>query len=142
MSQWTHILGIIRFDSMAANVWPEPPQKTKVLKDEVKFIHNLFQKGDTVSGSERPIEIQTILTNRGPTVVITGDLRDFGKKDLPKIVNWANAIIKVINKEKKKYPTLLRDAFINCNVEPNESFVIVLNDAGVFEIKNLREESV
>jgi len=37
MSQWTHILGIIRFDSFNMNVWPEPENKHKTVLKELNY---------------------------------------------------------------------------------------------------------
>ncbi len=139
MSQWTHVLGIIRFESMLANVRPEPYQKEKRLMDEVEKIHNHFQRGHTPSGSEGPIQIETILTNRGPTVVIAGDLRDFGTSDVDGIVSWLNDRIEHMGNA--GIATWVRDVNISCDVEYLDHFLIVLvdgdNDTQLFQKRSI-----
>ena len=85
MSQWTHLLGIIRFDSTAYNIFPEPRGKMKLMAEIANQVHDAFQRGHRPSGSEGSFQIDTVITSRGPSVLITGDLRDFGKADLQKI---------------------------------------------------------
>jgi len=131
MSQWTHFLGIVRFDSMNLNVWPEPPDKNNLGLQEVKIIHKLVQMTSEPRGSEGPIQYETILTNRGPTVVITGDLRDFGYEDLKDVVGWLNYLLKIINEYalKNKWMIFIRDAIVNCDVEYyGDKLLIELNE--------------
>lgn len=124
MSQWTHILGVIRYDYMAQVCWCSktngrpscwnPKQKIKILK-------SLYKK-DVPTGSERPIEVKVINSSRGPIVVLSGDLRDFGGDDVKQIVTWLNNISKEVDKDNKKAEdaedTLdLRDSIVNCDVE-------------------------
>lgn len=130
MSQWTHVLGVVRFDSIAKNVWPEPRDKDYIVKTEADFVHDYFQRGDTPSGSEGPIEFQTTITGRGPTVVLAGDLRDFGKEDLVTIVDWLNKLRENIQKSfhNEKLLLCLRDAFIYCDVEFDENTYLIKED--------------
>jgi hypothetical protein len=127
MSKWTHFLGVIRFDSFNLNVRPEPPQKDKLVSIEVNAIHKLFQSIMEPRGSEGPIQYETILTNRGPTVIITGDLRDFGYEDLNKIVEWLNDLLEIIREyfDKNKWIVFIRDAIINCDVEYHDDKLII-----------------
>lgn len=126
MSQWTHVLGVIRFDSMAKNVHPEPYNKDDIIHIEMDMVHNVFQHLRP-EGSEGSLEIKTILTNRGPTVVISGDLRDFGEMDLQDILIWVNQCAKALIKQAQKSRMMIwpRDGFINCDVEySTEKFII------------------
>lgn len=127
MSQWTHILGVVRFDSMNKNVWPEPPNKEEALKAEFTFVDKCFQNSDIPNGSEGPIECQTIMTNRGPTVLLTGDLRDFGKEDLPRITEWLNALVKDMQEVALAARCLLfvRDTMVHCQVEFDETVYLI-----------------
>lgn len=124
MSQWTHFLGVIRFESLNLNSYPEPPEKQKIAINEVHFIHRYMQGGEP-SGSEGPLQVETILTKRGPTVVLTGDLRDFGKSDLNGVVEWVNEKIKQIAKSASQTGLAVRDAFIDCNVEYHDKKYII-----------------
>lgn len=131
MSHWTHILGVIRFDSFAKNVFPEPYNKQEILKTEIQMISDIIQGTNYPSGSEGPIQVNFIETNRGPTVLITGDLRDFGDADLCEVVSWVNycreKIIQVANSRQSML--FMRDAFINCDVECHGCrYIIELKD--------------
>jgi len=132
MSQWTHFLGIIRFDSMSKNVWPEPRNASDTIGREADTLYRMFHYGNVPRGSEGPIEINTIVTDRGPTVIITGDLRDYGKENLVDIPPWLNEVIK----DQQINSLLLRDAFIKCNVEYDNKLYIVEpeNKTGLFEL--------
>lgn len=127
MSQWTHILGVVRFDSMNKNVWPEPPNKDKLIKLEADFVDNFFQQSQIPSGSEGPIECQTVITDRGPTVLLTGDLRDFGKENLSEIVDWLNTLGKEIHKVALDQCSMLfiRDAIVHCEVEFDKATYLI-----------------
>ena len=89
MSQWTHFLGLIRYDSFVCNVWPEPINKESEMLRECELV-NIHWQTNVPGGSEGPLEIQTSQTKRGPTVSITGDLRDFGREDLGSVLDWCN----------------------------------------------------
>ena len=126
MSQWTHVLGVIRYDSLTQNVWPEPMDKEETVRQEAKTIDRLFKTSPLPAGSEGPIEIKTILTNRGPTVVITGDLRDFGNEDVQEILTWITQVCNLveITCETNKFLLFLRDGIIQCKVEGIEKPIV------------------
>ena len=98
MSEWTHILGIIRFDSWSKNVSPNPIGSLENIKFELSTIYSTFYFGRP-EGSEGPLEVNSIVTDRGPTLMITGDLRDFGREDIPIIIDWLNSSYKNVRKE-------------------------------------------
>lgn len=117
MSQWTHITGVIRFDSILQNMWPEPFDKTNKAIEETAIVHDIFQRGKEPEGSEGPVKIDTILTNRGPTVVITGDLRSFGVDDLKDVTEWLQGRTMAVEKDKRLPMLMVRDTNIICDVE-------------------------
>jgi len=127
MSQWTHFLGVIRFDSMSLNVWPEPEKKDEKVQKELDVIDRIFSDPTTLPwGSEGPIGVNTVLTDRGPTVLITGDLRDFGSEDLPRVVSWINKKLTEVKEIKSREMLIfLRDMFVNCDVEYNEKLFLI-----------------
>lgn len=132
MSRWTHVLGIIRFEDVDKNIWPKP----RVDRSERKanLIHKLFQRTVIPSGSEGPLNIQTIITDRGPTVILTGDLRDFDRENINEICEYLNKVINIIKEDKrligKELPMYMsvRDAMINCDIEYYEKKVIIYFD--------------
>jgi len=124
MSQWTHITGVIRFDSILQNMWPEPFDKTNKAIEEVKIVHDIFQRGIEPAGSEGPIKIDTIMTNRGPTVVLTGDLRSFGVEDLKTITEWLQDRETAISKDSRLPMLMVRDTNIICDVEFDGLYLI------------------
>lgn len=136
MSQWTHVLGVVRFDAMAQNCLPEPPNKVAILKADTEFVERLFQQDGIPAGSEGPIECQVIMTDRGPTVLLTGDLRDYGKEDLPEIVNWLNAITKQAHEDAvaQRRVVWLRDAIVWCEVEYDKTTYLIGRDRDSKEV--------
>ena len=95
MSVWTHVAGCIRVDSFP---FMAQPDFKKI------FIKELWDEKDDgecnmPSGSEGSLDYR-IIRNPDPhamsayTVVIFGDLRDFGKEDKEELVNWWNRVLK------------------------------------------------
>jgi hypothetical protein len=131
MSQWTHVLGVIRFEDLDRNIWPKP-KKDESIKRSI-LVNKIFQK-DIPSGSEGPLDIQTFVTHRGPTVVLTGDLRDFGLLHVEEICDYLNNAVSTIEKNKKLMskeigiPMVVRDAIVFCNVEYHKKQVIIFYD--------------
>lgn len=95
MSIWTHVAGCIRVD--AFSFMPQPDFK-KI------FIKELWDEKDDgecniPTGSEGSLDYRIIKNPDSTslsayTVVIFGDLRDFGKKDKNEIINWWNRVLK------------------------------------------------
>jgi hypothetical protein len=127
MSQWTHILGVIRYDSMASNCYPIPWNHNDIIAMEMDTVSRSYQAGLVPYGSEGPLEVDFKLTKRGPTVIITGDLRDFGVENLGNIVEWISESNRRIlaNPDMIKSMLVLRDVFVNCNVEYNENLYVI-----------------
>ncbi len=134
MSQWTHVLGVIRYDYMAQNIWTSETNgrpKCYNPNEKIKLLNKLYKK-DIPSGSEGPLQVHIHNSNRGPAVTITGDLRDFGKDEVLNIKYWLNNIDKEIKKynEDKEFDDFLeiRDAIISCNVEYSDTVLFVYKD--------------
>ncbi len=130
MSQWTHFLGVMRFDSMALNVWPEPHNKEDITQQEADLVYRIWSS-NLPMGSEGPIEIKTQITGRGPAVLITGDLRDFGMEELPDVLDWVNRCCQAVHEEaeKKKICLFLRDGFVYCDIEYHKLRIILEDES-------------
>lgn len=79
MSVWTHVAGVIRVDCIRCIC--EQPEFNKI-----------FDACNIPMGSEGPLDFRVIENPEKDslaayTVVIFGDLRDFGSKDISKIEN-------------------------------------------------------
>lgn len=130
MSQWTHPMGTVRFDSFNNNVYPPPPNKKRIIQAELEQIQSSFQETKLLpAGSEGPVEYKIFLTDRGTTVLVIGDLRDYGKDDLMDFPRWLNDVY-AIYKLKKPYgiPLIVRDCFIRLEVEFCDDLYFVTYD--------------
>lgn len=137
MSQWTHVIGVIRFDSIFTNsIYPPPRDKPRRIIEELDFVHRTFHGGMKPTGSEGPIEINTVATDRGPTVIITGDLRDFGKEELKSILTWANSQTEVVL---KRGDMIVRDCMIDCRVEFDDTLYLITNDGNKIILKEVAD---
>jgi len=142
MSQWTHVLGMIRFEDMDRSVWPKPRIDRSQQKADV--IHDIFLR-NIPSGSEGDLDVQTIITHSGPTVVFSGDLRDFGESDIPEICKWLNDSYSSVKGNRSLFGTVLpcpmtvRDVVINCDVEyhKNKLMIVYNSDSGNFIVDEL-----
>ena len=138
MSQWTHFLGVIRYESMLSNVWPEPADKGRQEWYQVEHVHSSFQRATPIpTGSEGPISFETILTSRGPTVIITGDLRDFGEDEVQSVVDWLNEV-DAIGDPHETHILMVRDAMIYCDVEykhDGDLFIMYDHEARKFALR-------
>jgi hypothetical protein len=131
MSQWTHVLGIIRFDSSALNVYPVPVRKTEILKKELDLVSKIYKAPiGAPTGSEGGLHLSFYISSRGPTVSVTGDLRDFGVSDIETITDWLNKCDADSDRLQKGslHPLFLRDAFIRCEVEYHPDYFIIVDD--------------
>lgn len=134
MSRWTHVLGVIRYDSFSRNVWPEPHNKEEICALEMEIVADSYQRARVPHGSEGPIEMQFKQSQRGPLVIVTGDLRDFDEDDLKYILRWViegHEITMRRIEERGMAFFMLRDIAIDCNVEGcDDIFVIREADRG------------
>lgn len=137
MSQWTHVIGIVRFENIEQSMSPTPPTFNPEAKRFI--VHEVFSEPASLPhGSEGPLEVQTVITKRGPSVMIIGDLRDFGVEELGEVVGWLNFCLKESIKRTMSqiklggFPLGLRDAFIHCDVEANDDIYTIQSiDVGI-----------
>lgn len=133
MSQWTHVLGTIRFDYYAQVIWSSDTDgrpKCYDIQKKIKKLKNIFNK-DVPRGSEGPLEIKVINSERGPIVTISGDLRDFGSQnDIKSIINWLDKSIDKIEKYNQNYQFEdhldIRDSIISINVEFSQKLIVLV----------------
>ena len=96
MSVWTHVAGTIRVDCLRGL-----EKKPKFKKIFVKDTYNGKDKGkcNMPSGSEGSLDYYIIenpdeCSIAAYTVVIHGDLRDFGKNKEEELIEWWNKVLK------------------------------------------------
>ena len=116
MSQWTHVAGIIRIDSVLEFV----NQNTKIV------LRDIITGMSLPAGSEGPVKIQTLerpdfyKTARisWGSVIITGDLRDYD--DVQELKEWWISLI-----EKLSTVVDVRDGVMSIRVEGQECVVVL-----------------
>ncbi len=116
MSQWTHVTGVARVDSLWGIVMP--PDRTQDILQEI------FSKPPT--GSEGPAHIGITKTRAYNSmswgyVSITGDLRDFD--DARGIMDWFEACLARFEDAK----LLVRDAVLSIDIERKDKVVVTLD---------------
>lgn len=122
MSQWTHVAGLIRIDSL----------EQLVLFDTTSELEEILK--DPPGGSEGPIQTQVVCTrpDYGPGVVpmswghvaIWGDLRDFGEdseKALDQISRWLQDVLQACTDSRKM---VVRDAVVSVDIESKAYWVL------------------
>lgn len=138
MSQWTHVLGVIRYDSMAKCCYPVPWNKDEILEVEMKLVSNSYQTAIEPSGSEGGLQLGFTLTKRGPTIFVTGDLRDFGLDEIPSILKWVGDADTLV-KENTTSMLFMRDCSINLDVEGNTyKYIIDIDPNGKLCLNSYR----
>ncbi|KKK95110.1 hypothetical protein LCGC14_2676090 [marine sediment metagenome] len=106
MSQWTHVAGIIRIDSMGAAIvrGPDKEKNNKIKEAVAKALGNTFNfesseedwnRGSAPAGSEGSLQYSVSSNSDGDEhalswgyISIWGDLRDFGSEDVPSLTDW------------------------------------------------------
>ncbi len=106
MSQWTHIAGLIRLDSMGAIIvrLPFEEMAKRVKEAAAKALGNTFefesslevsQRCNVPAGSEGSLQYKVYTNTESDThslswgyVAIWGDLRGFGTEDYPEVLEW------------------------------------------------------
>jgi len=120
MSQWTHVIGCIRVDGI--------PSLGDKIEDIEKILGPmcLWDSWDESStlprGTEGGLQYRLIEYDKGMCwllIPIWGDLRDFGKSDVPEIIDWWIKTLKEIKVER------IRDAILEINVEGDEEPIIL-----------------
>lgn len=131
MSQWTHVHGIIRVDSMLGIISPGSP------KDALKGCFENAPKG-----SEGPVGVHFTETRTHNSmswgfVALEGDLRDFGEVDVPTIEAWLR---KALDGFKAKQ-CFARDFVVGVSVEYGPT-IIYYGNAESFEVKEFAPAKV
>ena len=126
MSQWTHVNGAIRYDSL--RIADVPFNK---LEDFKQLLGNtcsyeddeeIWSKCNVPCGSEGSIQFNfwtcpDICNLAAFGVHIFGDLRDFGKIGVPKIKEWFERITKAKN-------VMVRSEILEIEVEGEEPIIL------------------
>ncbi len=141
MSQWTHVAGIIRIDSMVAVMDRGGPDPTeKMLRERLGYTWDYDDLGNRVKdihidnshvpfGSEGSIQYDVAQTGSQSSlswghIVIWGDLRDFD--DPNQIYDWLSDSLATINEDGIGF----RDVAISIGVEYEKNYIIFLHDDG------------
>lgn len=141
MSQWTHVAGIIRLDSIGATLLRGNKDEItrqvkeaaeKILGYTVKFDSPAEQPCTVPTGSEGSLQYEVVHTGGDGElawghVAIWGDLRDFGEEDVPKITKWfEESLLKMKPRPGTQFANKIdqvvaafsiRDAVLSVNVE-------------------------
>ena len=126
MSQWTHVCGCIRYDTIRMQGLPY-----STLNDIKRLIGNPVSYEDTEDkwdacnvpcGSEGSIQFSywsnpSVSSLAAFTVAIFGDLRDFGNEDVPKIREW-------FGKVTKREGLIVRSAVLKIDVEYEKPIIL------------------
>jgi hypothetical protein len=128
MSQWTHVNGSIRIDSLRIVGAPMPglPMTVSDIEERlgrvVRFDDSEWET-TVPCGSEGSLEY-TVTENPDKhhlaafTVNIWGDLRDYGSGDVHEIEEWLNKVVK---------DWMIRDLVVNVDVEFSGERIIFVN---------------
>lgn len=132
MSQWTHVCGCIRYDALriAGMPYNTIEEIKKLIGNPVSFedSEKKWNECNVPMGSEGSIQFvfwaNPLLNALAAfTVGIFGDLRDFGKEDVPKIEEWFK---KVTTSE----GVMVRNAIIEICVEGTKEPIILRHKEG------------
>lgn len=138
MSQWSHINGNIRVDSLCGLLPDETPKFNEIFKtcnfeDEEEKWNNC----NVPCGSEGSVQV-SIYQNPDPSclsqysISIYGDLRDYSNKD--EVKQWFEEIC-------TKKDLIIRNAELTCEVEYDAIYIFVFYNKKVYEFKAKREET-
>lgn len=121
MSQWTHVAGAVRYDSLP--FFPDNKQRIQALIQE-----------NLPTGSEGPLTVTVEMTDdhslNVANVLIAGDLRDFGSEDVQGVLEWFGRIAK----PDKSHSLMVRQAVLTIEVEAGETVTLSLVDGEIIEL--------
>ncbi len=140
MSQWTHVAGIIRIDSMVAVMSRGPDSTEDNLRRRLGEIWNYdsdyipTSNESTPSGSEGSIQYDIVKTGNKHSlswghIVIWGDLRDFD--DPNEIYDWLGNSLVTIHEG----GISIRDIIVSIVVEHSNQYIIFQDDQGDGDIR-------
>ena len=146
MSQWTHVAGIIRIDSMVAVMnRGEPDPTEKMLRERLGYTWDFddlsnrardthIDNSDVPFGSEGSVQYDIVQTGSQSSlswghIVIWGDLRDFD--DPNKIYDWLLNSLATINEDGMGF----RDVIVSIVVERSNQYIIFQDDQDDGEIR-------
>lgn len=121
MSIWTHVAGVIRVDCLRCIF--EHPDFNKIF---VKSLWDEYNPDCNMpSGSEGSLDFRVIENpNKDSlaayTVVIFGDLRDFGAEDIPTIEKWWNRVLEQCG--------MIRQAILQIQPEDSDTKILEQKD--------------
>lgn len=110
MSNWSHIAGAIRINSLCCDAEGDKKIKKEIEEKLGKIIHyespdddwDLPEKDKTPTGSEGGLKYSYTISKKDrsslsrDTILIEGDLRDYdGAEDLSTILEWVNRLINI-----------------------------------------------
>lgn len=130
MSQWTHVLGAIRFDSSYRMSYPRHRRADELAEWEADHIYEILERSYAPMGSEGGIEYNITMSKRGPVVVLTADLRDFGREDVEGIFDWIRAIASQVKEwaDSGNSFLLLRDVNVGIQVEFDPNIYLITDN--------------
>lgn len=130
MSQWTHVLGAIRFDSSYRMSYPRHRRADEISEREADHIYEIFERSLVPRGSEGEIEYNITMSKRGPVIVLTADLRDFCKEDIEEIFDWIKIVISRISdwSNRENSYLFLRDVNVSIQVESDPNVYLITDN--------------
>lgn len=122
MSVWTHVAGVIRVDCLRC--LGKKPDFNKIFVSEV-WNENTFGTCNMPMGSEGSLDFRVIENPNSAslaayTVVIFGDLRDFGAEDIHKIEDWWDNVLEQCG--------MIRQAILQIQPEDGETRILEQKD--------------
>jgi len=116
LSVWTHVAGVVRIEALPAEIRKRP---------SVAEVEDVFKK-DIPEGSEGPLNIDVVVVKDASysilfcNVIVWGDLRDFGWKDVQKIADW----IERVRKDLDELGLIMGQAVIAIDAEDGGTLVL------------------
>ena len=139
MAQWLHILGVVRYDYWAQNIWSSETRGKPKSYDpdgKIEMLNQLYKKD--LPYPERYFQVQINNSNSGPIVTISGDLRFVGQEGLHTIQRWLNSIDAAVNQYNENevwYEWLvIRDAVVLLDIENSTPVMLTYEKENGFVI--------
>lgn len=130
MSIWTHITGCVRVDDLKMVFQHKKTDFSNIFVRDTWYHSN--SKGNLPTGSEGSIDVEFIDRNDDEstdyirTVAFFGDLRDFGKENCKKVVDWWRHIPESLGKS-----CIIRQAVLQISPEDGQTIVLTEEDMNI-----------